>query len=77
MPSVEVERAAAREIRLVAAVSMSTQAIDREPDASSSAPRGLRLKTSEPRHGEIQPFDKGLDEAHRVLRANIVVQRFR
>ena len=36
----------------------------------------LRLNTSEPRHGEIQPFDKGLDEAHRVLRANIVAQRF-
>ena len=55
----------------MAAVSMSTQAIDREPDASISAPRGLRLNTSEPRHGEIQPFDKGLDEAHRVLSANI------
>ena len=37
----------------------------------------LRLNTSEPRGRKIKPINKSLDEPNRVLRADIVVQRFR
>ena len=45
--------------------------------AHSRDARLLRLHTSEPCGREIQPIDKGIDEANRVLRADIIVQRFR
>jgi hypothetical protein len=37
----------------------------------------LRPNTTEARGREIKPIDKSFDEPNRVLRANIVVQRFR
>ena len=37
----------------------------------------LRLNTAKRRCRKIQPIDKGIDEAHRIVRADIIVNRLR
>ena len=39
--------------------------------------RHLRLDAREPRRREIEPIDEGVDEAHRIVGADIIVDRLR
>ena len=43
----------------------------------AGAARRLRLDPDEPRRPKVQLIDKGVDESHRIVRADIVVHRLR
>jgi hypothetical protein len=43
----------------------------------AGTPHRLRLHPQKPRRRKIQPIDEGVDEPHRIVRADIVVHRLR
>ena len=65
---------AARADAVQVAVNIQLQQIGRRVTRTAGL---LRLDTREPCAGEVQPIDEGFDEPHRVLGADVVVQRFR